>query len=303
MGHSRGSGTLLHPGPHPPLLSHHPRQSVGYILSCCKEGHPYLRALWGVQGRQGTSRFCFLSHHCAQTLCSPRSHPTPGRPTATGRRGPLGPRGTPIRHPGRRLGSPGPPLPLGSTGTPWPRRPSPGVRLQEAGPALPQAPGSSLRPPPGAGGGVGLTSFRRCCSRRCPTGPGSGARRARPWRAGEGGEGRTCREQTARRGTGVCGGWRLPPGEPAGCLPPRPRGGAALSRFSQLLPTPPTEGSGREGASLLPEWGGGVTAGRASAARGAESRGSASPRTGAPRCCSGLLGAPCSLCLLLRQRS
>lgn len=52
---------------------------------------------------------------------------------------------------------------------------------------------------------------------------------------------------------------RLPPGEPARWLPPRPRGGAAPSRFSQLLPTPPTAGRGREGATLLRGWGGGVT--------------------------------------------
>ena len=48
----------------------------------------------------------------------------------------------------------------------------------------------------------------------------------------------------------MCTGGVCHPGT-ARCLPPRPRGGAASSRFSQLLPTPPTAGRGQEGATLL----------------------------------------------------
>lgn len=126
------------------------------------------------------------------------------------------------------------------------------------------APGSSLRPP--APGGLAACAqvwaspdFRQVVLVGAPQGRGPGlggpvhGSRARVGRGGRAG--------SRRLGSGTryvrrC--WRLPPGEPARCLPLRPRGGAAPSRFSQLLPTPPA-GRGREGATLLRGWGGGVT--------------------------------------------
>lgn len=113
--------------------------------------------------------------------------------------------------------------------------------------------GHLLRGQGGGGGGDLLAGaqaraspdFRDVVFVRVPQGrdPGLGGPvHGRPVRAGRGGRagaGGTGASYVRRR--------RLPPEEPARCLPPRPRGGAAPSRFSQLLPTPPTAGeAGRE---------------------------------------------------------
>lgn len=124
--------------------------------------------------------------------------------------------------------------------------------------ALPQTTSSGQAvgdpPPPARAQARASPEFRDIVFLRVPQGrdPGLGGpvhgrpvREGRGGRAGAGGTGTRCVQR-----------WRLPPEEPARCLPPRPRGGAAPSRFSQLLPTPPTAGRGWEGATLFRGWGG-----------------------------------------------
>lgn len=217
--------------------------------------HTHVKGFWGVVCEEsGDNRpSCFPGNNGAPSPCSPPvlhlTHREPEAPRGTGH----------PKHLNRWLS------------TAWvresPRRrdlhpraaaPAPAQlvqRLREARASSAEAPGAS----PQATSSRGLPV---CCPRvwaspdrrdlflvGVPFGliPGLGrlthGRRARLGRGGRAG--------SRRLGDQVCAAVASATRGPARCLPPRPRGGAASSRFSQLLPTPPTAGRGQEGATLL----------------------------------------------------